>query len=221
MYLMAQTRCGISAKQLERELGVTYKTAWRMFDQIRKLLDESTSASLRGVVEIDEAAVGGKQRRGLKGEAKREGNKSTVVGMVERGGKIAALVTKDRTANTILPLVHEHVLPKSMIYTDDWFGYSRLSGNPRGYVHKRINHSQKVYVVGDVHTNTVEGFWFLLKSGILGTHHSVSAKHLQGYVDEYAFRYNHRDDVTPMYETVSSRIRRVRHGRYGAYAPLG
>jgi transposase len=217
MHLMASTRCGISAKQLERELGVTYKTAWRMFNQIRKLMGEDVGM-LSGEVEVDEAYVGGRQRGG-DGRPGRYSNKTPVVGFVQRRGKITALVTPDVKRRTVMPIIEAKVLPASMIYTDDYMVYNPLAN--RGYNHRRINHSAKVYVVGNIHTNTIEGFWSLLKNGIRGVYHSVSRKHLQSYVNEYTFRYNHRRDDKPMYTLVEGQARRVRYGRYGRYAPIG
>ena len=216
LYLMASTRCGISAKQLERELGVTYKTAWRMFNQIRKLLGEEIER-LSGEVEADEVYIGG-YRRGQRGRPGKGSNKTPVFGILQRGGKVAALVTKDATLKSFEPLIREHILPESMIYTDEWKGYAGLQWI--GYRHKRVPHAQKIYVIGNVHTNTLEGFWSLLKRGISGVYHSVSAKHLQGYINEYAFRYNHRDDKAAMYKAVSRRVKRVRTGNYGKYSPL-
>lgn len=106
-----------------------------------------------------------------------------------------------------------------MIYTDDYKVYNPLSET--GYEHRRIAHSEKVYVMGDVHTNTIEGFWSLLKNGIRGVYHSVSSKHLQRYINEYTFRYNHRKDPAPMYSLINAQVKKVRHGRYGEYAPIG
>jgi hypothetical protein len=217
MFIMSATRCGISAKQLERELGVTYKTAWRMFNQIRKLMGEDVGM-LSGEVEVDEAYVGGRQRGG-DGRPGRYSNKTPVVGLVQRRGKITALVTPDVRRRTVMPIIEAKVLPASMIYTDDYKVYNPLAD--RGYSHRRINHTAKVYVVGSTHTNTIEGFWSLLKNGIRGVYHSVSRKHLQSYVDEYTFRYNHRRDGAPMFRLVEGQVRRVRQGRYGEYAPIG
>lgn len=196
MYLMGSTRCGISAKQIQRETGVTYKTAWRMFNQIRKLMHEDLK--LGGPdgsgVEVDEMYHGGR-RKGQAGRMLKanKGGFSTVIGVVEREGRIAARITPDLKLSSANAIVKEFVLPETMIYTDDSVMYNSvpyLEG--MGYRHQRINHSQKIYVAGDVHTNTIEGFWSLVKRGIGGVYHSVSAKYLQSYLDEYAFRYNRR-----------------------------
>ncbi len=197
MHLIASTRCGISAKQLERELGVTYKTAWRMFHQIRDLMDEDT-APFFGEVEMDETYVGGRRRGTKRGRPSKDSHKVPVAGVVQRGGKVAALVTKDTKKKTLMPIVEK-----------------------KGYRHERIPHAEQVYVVGNVHTNTIEGFWSLLKRGISGVYHSVSEKHLQRYLNEYAFRYNHRDDERALFEMVGERAKKVRAGQHGKYAPIG
>ena len=220
MYLMSTTRMGISAKQLERELGVTYKTAWRMFRQIRTLMDED-SGQLSGTVEVDETFVGGKPRNRQPRKGARPSSdptaKKPVVGMVERGGDVKAWVAPNVRSATIRPLMEDHVMPASMVYTDEarQYGLVRRSG----FAHRRINHSANVYVEGDVHTNTIEGFWSLLKNGIRGAHRAVGADYLQDYVNEYTFRYNHRDDDQPMFRTIANQVREVRAGRYGQYAP--
>lgn len=200
VYLMASTRCGISAKQLERELGVTYKTAWRMFHQIRSLLDEK-GGKLRGYVEMDETYIGGR-RRGKRGRGA-EG-KTPVAGIVERRGRIVACKVLNVKAKTLLPLLRGSVARGSTIYTDELGSYNQVGR--LGYRHRRIQHAAKVYVIGDIHTNTVDGFWSLLKRGINGVYHSVSAKHLQSYLDEYSFRYNHRSDTRPMFKSFLSQV---------------
>ncbi|MGD0569409.1 MAG: IS1595 family transposase [Candidatus Sulfotelmatobacter sp.] len=191
IYLMSSTRCGISAKQIQRETGVTYKTAWRMFKQIRSLLAENIQ--LEGSsIEVDEMYYGGKRKGGTGRPMRGDKVKTPVLGMVERKGRVIAKTIPDTTAATLVGTVHEFVLPKSTVFTDELNAYNTLPGK-RQYNHQRINHSSKVYVVGDVHTNTIEGFWSLVKLGIGGVYHSVSQKYLQNYLDEYSYRYNRRD----------------------------
>jgi transposase len=205
MYLMSATRCGISAKQIERETGVTYKTAWRMFKQIRSMLDDEKAAPLGGKsgpgVEMDEMYFGGRRKgtvgRPLGGDMKDK--KTTVVGMVERKGRVRAVVAADVKGSTLLGLVKEHILPKSTVFTDDFCSYDAMDRHINEYNHRRINHSEKIYVMGDVHTNTIEGFWSLVKTGIRGVYHSVGRHYLQTYLNEYSFRYNRRFDEQPMF----------------------
>ena len=208
MYLMASTRCGVSAKQLERELGVTYKTAWRMFNRIRNQLmaDDETEPALSGEVEMDETFVGGKPRESYRREVAAKGwnmqtaywdRKAVVFGAVERGGRIRASVIPNSRGKTLHAKTVEYVLPESMIYTDDFKAYKQLG--QKGYQHKRINHSARIYVDGDVHTQTIEGFFGLFKNGVRGAYHSVSQKWLQGYVNEYVWRYNRRDSGRSMF----------------------
>jgi len=193
IFLMSATRCGISAKQLQRELGVTYKTAWRMFREIRTLYQTSPRA-MSGEVELDETYIGGhkhgKRGRGAEG-------KSTVFGMAQRKGNVSASVTPDLKRSTVYPIIKEHIMPDSLVYTDEFSTYDRL--NTQGYQHKRVHHASKVWVLGNAHTNNIEGFWSVLKRGISGVYHAVSEKYLQSCVDEYSFRYNHRKDEKPMF----------------------
>ncbi len=180
MYLMSATRCGISAKQIQRECGVTYKTAWRMFKQIRTLMSEDIT--LEGSsVECDESYLGGalknKHRNKLKQGTHKD--KQPVFGMVERGGRVIARVTPDAKEKTILPIMAERILPATTVYTDSYTTYDNVHKMSQGYKHHRINHTEKIYVMGDVHTQTIEGFWSLLKRGIGGVYHSVSRKYLQ------------------------------------------
>jgi len=192
IYLITSTRCGISAKQLERELGVGYKTAWRMFNLIRNNLMAETPAHLSGKVEMDETYFSRSYRLGEHpGRSGKSTHERVVFGMVERQGKLVARHVADETLPAIDPHIKEHVLPGSMVFTDDAGVYRGLG--KRGYPHRRINHAARIYVDGDVHTQTIEGFWSLVKSGIGGVYHSVSAKWLQSYLDEDAWRYNHRE----------------------------
>jgi len=211
LYLMTSTRCGISAKQLERELGVHYKTAWRMFHLIRNELMVQDDEPLTGTIEMDEMYVGGKPRqsdrarwntlphsyqRRQAAQAWSHRTKTPVFGMVERGGKVAAHVVPSTRRPTMMKHIEKRIPVTERVITDSASIYKRLPQD--GWEnHDTIDHSARVYVSGDVHTNTIEGFWSLVKRGISGSHHSVSAKHLQGYLNEYVWRYNYRDQSGP------------------------
>jgi transposase-like protein len=209
MWLMTSTRCGVSAKQLERELGVTYKTAWRMFNLIRtRLMAQDYQGPLSGEVEADETWIGGKLRESDRRKAKAEGRapigqyvkrRETVIGMVERGGRVVALHVPSRYGYTLRTTISQHVDAGCSLYTDDFKGYDGLG---QRYNWQRINHSLRIYADGNVHTQTVEGFFALVKNGVRGVYHSVSAKWLQGYVNEYVWRYNHRDDEQAQFKTL-------------------
>ena len=205
MFLMGATRCGISAKQIQREIVVTYKTAWRIAHQLRKLLSEDLQ--LEGLsVEIDETYVGGIRKYGRGCPMAGDKKKTPVMGMVERGGRVAALAIDNVKGSTLLGHIHDHVLPATMIFTDELNGYDGIKHMPAGYKHRRIKHSAGVYVRGNVHTNTIEGFWSLVKRGIGGVYHSVSQKHLQSYLDEYSFRYNRRSVPQPMFSSILEQV---------------
>lgn len=200
IFLMANTRCGISAKQLERELGVTYKTAWRIFKQIRLMMNEDIM-NLLNEVEVDETYVGGKHK-GKRGRGSE--NKTAVFGIVERNGRVFTKVVPNVRAKTLIPIIKEKITKGSTIYSDELSSYDKVL--KLGYNHKRINHSEKVYVIGDISTNTIDGFWSLIKRGIDGVHHSVSPKYLQDYINSYSFRRNHRDEDKPMFFQILSRL---------------
>ena len=192
-YLMASTRCGISAKQLERELGVAYRTAWRMMNRIRNELMADDGEPLFGDVEIDETSWGGRPRgRKLtrKEVAAFREAKPTILGMVERGGRVRLRVIPSRRGPALSREVRANVNPASMIFTDDWQAYKPLRG--QFLDHRIINHSAGYYVDGDVHTNTIEGVFGNLKTGMRGAYKHVSRRWLQSYLDEYAFRYSER-----------------------------
>jgi len=199
MYLMTSTRCGISAKQLEREIGVSYRTAWRMLNKIRNELMAPDDEPLQGEVEVDETAGGAKHVRA--GDSARglayikRSDRPTIWAAVERGGRVKAQVVKSRGTLDVEGPIFDNVLPSSMIFTDEWKGYTYRVGD-RYTGHHRIKHEDRVYVSGNVHTQTVEGFFGLMKNGIRGTHHAVSSKWLPSYLNEYCWRYNERSNTT-------------------------
>jgi transposase len=196
MYVMASTRCGISAKQLEREVGVTYKCAWRMFHLIRtQLMGQESTEPLQGVVETDETFVGGKPRKADRARMTRresrqwaDKTKATVWGAVERDGRVRAEVVPFSGAGDIRPRVLDNVKAGSTLYSDGFVVYRTM-----GYNHAWVDHAAEEYTRGEVHTQTIEGFWSIMKGGLNGVYRgAVSKKFLQSYVDEYAFHYNYR-----------------------------
>lgn len=209
IYLMSSTRCGISAKQLEREIGVTYKTAHRMFKQIRTLLADDDEGELEGDVEVDESAYGGKPRasESHRQVMMRKSYRPTILAMVERKGRVRPLVIPDRGSRSIHMAVRQHVLPSSMLFTDEWDAYKTIAPEYRG--HRRIKHEAKIYAIGETHTQTVEGFFGLFKNGVRGVYHAISTDYLQAYLDEYAFRYNRRDGREPLFWAILNRVQKA------------
>jgi transposase-like protein len=196
MWLIVNAKNGISSYELHRALGITQKSAWFMLHRIRTAMTVGSIEKLSGEVETDETYIGGdsknmhskKRKRRVKGPGS-PAHKVAVIGMVQRGGKVRAKVTRGRDAGTIRRIVTEHVEHGSEVITDEWRGYINLRDL---YTLKVINHSIE-YVRENVHTNNIENFWSLLKRTIKGTYISVSPAHLQKYVEEQMFRYNERE----------------------------
>lgn len=209
MYLMTQTRSGTSAKQLERMLGVTYKTAWRMFKQIRMLMANSSSGDpMGGIVEVDETFIGGKgKNRAYKADFN-EKQKEVVMGILKRQGEVYLKHVPNTGKWTLLQQIKEQVDPTARIMSDEARAYINLP--ELGYKHDSINHFANQYVLGDIHTNTIEGFWSILKRGIYGVYRVVSKKYLQSYADEYAWRYNHRQYNGYMFDLLLKQVPEVR-----------
>lgn len=203
MYLFCTTRHGVSGKELQRQLGVTYKTAYRIGMQIRKLTAKAGNIDdlLAGHVEADECYVGGRSTGSNRGRSTE--TKSVVFGLMERKGRMIARVVPNARTVSLRPIVLENVAPGTIVSTDELRSYGLLTKD--GYRHGRVNHAQHEYARYvckslTFHTNTVEGFWRLLKASLRSTHVSVSAKHLQSYVNEFAFRVNHRERVNGMFD---------------------
>lgn len=208
IYLMAQTRAGISAKQLQRELGVTYKTAWRMFKQIRTLMADNNGTPLDGIVEVDETFVGGKTSNRKSKFGIGSTDKEVVMGMVAREGKAYLRHVKNTGKWTLLEQIKLNVSPTARVFTDEFGSYISL---PKyGYEHESVIHSTSQYVKGEVHTQNIENVWSHLKRGIFGVYRVVSKKYLQCYVDEYAFRYNNRRAGGQMFDLILKQVPEVR-----------
>lgn len=189
MFIFTTTRNGVAAKEIQRQMGVTYKTAWRMARLIRTYMawvdgDAPLGGPGGGIVEADEHWVGGRDRRSARGD------KTIVFGMLERGGEVVTRIIPDRSEMSTTPLVQEFVRPGSTLVTDDWTAYRKLA--EEGYTHERVNHSAKEYVRGSWHTNTIEGFWSMVQRTIAGTHIWVSPKWLHVYLGEIEYRWNLR-----------------------------
>lgn len=201
IYLFSVSKNGVSAKEVERHLGCTYKTAWRIAKQIRTLMLQGGNP-LSGIVETDETYIGGRKKNG-----KSIQGKEVVFGLIERDGNVKAEHVKSAGARVLLPRIHNGVEYGATIYSDQAQVYKTL--HRVGYFHDSVNHSIGEYGRGLVHTNTIEGFWSQLKRSIDGTYHCVSAKYLQLYLNEFVYRYNHRK--SPVFSVlIASAARRVR-----------
>jgi IS1 family transposase/transposase-like protein len=200
IHLMLVSKKGMSALQLYRYMGFgSYKTAWLMCHKVRIALTEDIE-QLGGIVEVDETLVGGKaekrhkdKRGGGKGGGTGIGDKAIVVGAVRRKGNVVARVIGNMKNETLTAFVREAVSHKvSLLCTDQWAGYKKLADE---YPLRTVDHSRGQYVAGVVHTQTIEGFWSLIKRGMIGTFHKVSKKYLALYVSEFQFRYNNRENA--------------------------
>ena len=198
MYLFTTTRHGVPAKELQRQLSVTYKTAWRIGHEIRKhMANVDGDPPLTDHVEIDETYIGGRKPR-IKGFTGRGAKGKTVVmGILERDGEVFTKVIPSASRKSLIPPIIERLKAGTRISTDEWGPYRILK--QLGYDHNTVNHSADEWVRGDTHVNSIEGFWSLLKRSIRGTHVHVSAKHLPKYLGEFEYRYNMRKHPEVMF----------------------
>jgi transposase len=211
IFMFTTTRNGVAAKELERQLGVTYKTAWRMGHEIRKHMADVDGEEMIGgigkVVEIDETLVGGRSLAGTKGRHLE--NKTFVLGMVERGGDVVTVVVPDCRRDTLWPVIESTVVTGSTLNTDELKSYRGLQ--LKGYRHQTVNHNQGQYVSAfGATTASIESFWAILKRGIAGTHIYVSGKHLSKYAKEFEYRFNRREHGEVMLDELLTTLRPLR-----------
>lgn len=200
LYVFSSHKKGISSHQLAKDISVTQKSAWFLLHRLRYAFDHPNFKKVvggdGGIVEIDEAGIGGQSyykhsdKKVRNEEGKTISGKTSVIGMRERGGNVKAMVIADRTMETLLPVVYENVDPNTVIMTDDLQAYQHLK---KDFEHHSVNHSAKQFVNGMAHTNGIENFWSHLKRGIDGIYHSISKAHLQSYINEFTLRFNTRD----------------------------
>lgn len=195
IFLFSVSKQGVSAAELERQLGITKNAAWRMGQKIRSLMKQNTGL-LSGIVEADETYLGRRDRK-----IKKKHTKAVIIGALQRNGEVRAKVVSNRSEATIAPFLEKTVRKGTRLMTDEAPVYKTVRHR---YRHKTVNHSQWEWGRGDVYTSSLEGFWGSLKRGLRGTHISVSKQHLQSYVDERIFFYNHRRE--PMFETILARV---------------
>jgi transposase-like protein len=212
IFLFSCSRNGVSSYEIERQIGVTHKCAWRMAKQIRELFTKTGyDKKLAGIIEADETYIGGKEKNkhqfkkteGTQGRS--IATKVPVAGLVERKGEVIAKVVSDTTSNKLMPFIKENVELSSTIMTDEWKSYRPLTRN--GFNHKKVNHGVGEYVNGEAHTNTLEGFWSQMKRAIEGTHHFVSPKHLQTYVNEFTWKYNHSKSPVHLFKVMIQNLK--------------
>ena|SRR5437660_4144011 len=198
--LMVDAKKGMSALQLQRHLKVNYRTAWYLAHRIREAMQEPDGLKLTGTVEIDETYISGKQR-GHKGKRT---NKDVVLGIRQRGGPLRLIQIVDSKQGTLYEAIAEHVdVGAQHIVTDDAGAYNFRLTKFHNVRHSKIRHSAKEYVKGEVHTNTVQNAFSLLKRAVIGTYHQLSIKHLQRYLNEFGYRFNRREDADIFEQTVS------------------
>jgi transposase-like protein len=198
---MCEAKKGISALQIKRTVGMAYKTAWYLCHRIRKAMVAVNREPLTGTIEMDETFIGGKAKRGTP----KYDNKEVVIGIRERGGELRFFHAEDTASGTLARYIKENIdKDVELFVTDEWNAYPKamVEAGIHGRKHKTIKHKDHVYVEGNIHTNTVESSFSLLKRGIVGSWHKISAKHLAAYLEEMTFRFNRRNKTDLFIDTL-------------------
>jgi len=204
IYMMAESKKGVSANQIKRTIGVSYKTAWYLCHRIRAAMTEASPKLLNGTVEVDEAFIGGKKVGG-RGRGYYLSNKAIVAGIVQRGGDVRMSVIPNTTRKELQRFIQQFASAHTKeIMADEWVSYKGIGDHDTK--HLTVNHAKKEWVRGKVHTNTIESVWSLLKRSIVGSYHQISKKHLDAYLDELEWRYNNRNNPYLFRETVKKLI---------------
>lgn len=205
IYLTVEAKKGISANQMKRTIGVSYKTAWYLCHRIRTAMTEANPAPLSGTVEVDEAYVGGVMKGKGQGKGASLQNKSTVAGIIERGGNVRLSKIKSANKKTLHAFIKGHIHPKTeLIVTDEWRAYRGIGDADTR--HEVVNHRSGEYVRGDIHTNSIENVWSLLKRSVAGSYHKISDKHIDRYLDELEWRFNNRENPYLFADTLKKLI---------------
>jgi transposase-like protein len=208
LWQMLNSKKGVSALQIQRQIGAkSYQTAWYMCHRLRASMHDPDFKQLMGIVEVDETYIGGKQgnrhwkaRQKYRGGGAAHTGKTTVIGAISRKGNVVCQIIEDTSADTLSGFVRDVVSDRvSLVATDEGGGYRYLS---KSYRHETVDHKAGEYVRGEVHTNNIENFWSLLKRGVMGTYHNVSAKYLPLYLAEFQFRFNNRKNPDMFGEAV-------------------
>jgi transposase-like protein len=195
IFLFTKSRNGVSAMELQRHLGVTYKCAWRIGHKIRELMSGAEEDMFSGVVEADEMLFGGAVRGGRRGWGAE--NKVSLFGLIERGGRVKVTMIADRDRANIMPLIEKYVMKGTVVNTDDFKAYAIL--DKLGYEHHTVTHSKYQWAQGEKYTNSMEGYWSNLHKFIFGTHTFISRRHFPKYLAEFEFRHNRRDRPEEMF----------------------
>jgi transposase-like protein len=186
---MVESKKGMSANQLKRSLGISYKTAWYLCHRIRAaMIETGIQPKLKGVVEVDETYVGGKYDKRRK---RGPWEKQPVIGLLQRNGKFEAKTIQSNGARVLVGVVNDRVSKSATVMTDEYAAYRRLG---KTFRHESVNHTKDEWARGDIHTNGVESAWSLFKRSLVGSYHQISAKHMDAYLDEFEWRFNNREN---------------------------